>query len=252
VSIGSFAKRVKQCDLNSEGEHFMKRIAIIGAGGFAREVSWLVEEISAANPPRDGYFVAGFLVSDTSLLGPHDSPILGDFSWLETNEVDALALGVGNPALRLRLAGELKQRFPRATWPALVHPAVRWQRHTMMVGEGVIICAGNIATVNVTFEPYCMVNLSCTIGHEALIGRGSVLNPTVNISGGVKLGHGVLVGTGAQILQYVKVGNGATVGAGALVNKDVQAGASVVGVPAKELVRHAPAETSSVSPQAAA
>jgi acetyltransferase-like isoleucine patch superfamily enzyme len=107
----------------------------------------------------------------------------------------------------------------------------------MQIGEGAIICAGSIATVNVRFEPFCMVNLTCTIGHEAVIGRGSVLNPTVNISGGVELGSGVLVGTGAQILQYVKVGDGATIGAGAVVTKDVYAGTTVVGIPAKELIK---------------
>jgi acetyltransferase-like isoleucine patch superfamily enzyme len=112
----------------------------------------------------------------------------------------------------------------------------------MQVGEGVIVCAGTIATVNVRFEPFCMVNLSCTIGHEAVIGRGSVLNPTVNISGGVELGSGVLVGTGVQILQYVKIGDGATIGAGAVVNKNVNAETTVVGIPAKELIKKSPVE----------
>jgi acetyltransferase-like isoleucine patch superfamily enzyme len=122
----------------------------------------------------------------------------------------------------------------------------------MQVSEGVIICAGSIATVNVRFEPFCMVNLSCTIGHEAVIGRGCVLNPTVNISGGVELGPGVLVGTGAQILQYVKVGEGATIGAGAVVNKDVNAETTVVGVPAKELITRSMIDAVSVPVSTAA
>ena len=42
---------------------------------------------------------------------------------------------------------------------------------------------------------------------------------------------------GATIMPFVKIGDGATVGAGALVNKDVPAGATVAGVPAKELQR---------------
>ncbi len=216
----------------------MKRIAIIGAGGCAREVAWLIEDISAAiNQEASGYATVGFLVSDTSRPGPCDSPILGDFSWLESNHVDALAMGIGTPAVRLKLAEELKGRFPHIAWPALVHPSVKWQRRTMQVGEGVIICAGNIATVNVRFEPFCIVGVSCTIGHEAVIGRGCVLNPMVNISGGVELGSGVLVGTGAQIMQYVKVSDGARVGSGAVVNKDVDLGTTVVGIPAKELTR---------------
>jgi sugar O-acyltransferase (sialic acid O-acetyltransferase NeuD family) len=221
----------------------MKRIAIIGAGGFAREVAWLLEDISAATNDEDSkYTTTGFLVSDASRIGPYDSPILGDFSWLESNHVDALTIGIGTPAVRLKLAEELKERFPHIAWPALIHPSVKWQRQTMQVGEGVILCAGSIATVNIHFDPFCMVNLSCTIGHEAVIGRGCVLNPTVNISGGVELGSGVLVGTGAQVLQYVKIGDGAQIGAGAVVNKDVNAGTTVVGIPAKELTKRSPVE----------
>src|ERR1700736_2968831 len=102
----------------------MKRIAIIGAGGFAREVAWLLEDIAAAtNQVASAYVSAGFLVSDASRIGPHDSPVLGDFSWLESNHVDALAMGIGAPTIRLKLAEELKERFPHIVWPALVHPS---------------------------------------------------------------------------------------------------------------------------------
>jgi len=44
---------------------------------------------------------------------------------------------------------------------------------------------------------------------------------------------GVLIGTGAQVLQYLRIGASATVGAGAVVVKDVAAGCTVVGIPAK-------------------
>ena len=231
----------------------MKRIAIIGAGGFAREVAWLLEDISAATSEEASrYTPVGFLVSDASRIGPYDSPILGDFSWLESNHVDFLAMGIGTPAVRLKLAEELKERFPHIAWPELIHPSVKWQRRTMRVGEGVIICAGAIATVNVGFKPFCMVNLSCTIGHEAVIGPGCVLNPTVNISGGVELGSGVLVGTGAQVLQYLKIGDGAQIGAGAVVNKDVSPDTTVVGVPAKELAKKAPVEAMAAAVTSAA
>lgn len=224
----------------------MKRIAIVGAGGFARELAWLIEDISAAaNDDAGRYTTVGFLVSDVSRIGPYDSPILGDFHWLESNQVDALAMGIATPAVRLALADQLKRTFPHIAWPALVHPSVLWQRRTMQVGEGVIICAGSIAPVNVKFEPFCMVNMSCTIGHEAVIGRGSVINPSVNISGGVELGSGVFVGAGAQILQYLKIGDGAQLGAGAVVTKHVTAGTTVIGVPTYLTAgRHTPAHAS--------
>lgn len=216
----------------------MRRIAIIGAGGFARELRWLLSEI-AADPNRryEPFDVAGFLVSDREKLGPRDSEVLGEFDWLDNNHVDALAMGIGTPAARLNVANELKKRFPAIEWPAIVHPSVRFDAETCKVEEGVILCAGVIATVNVVFEAFSMVNLSCTVGHEARIGAGSVLNPTVNVSGGVHMGNSVLVGTGAQILQNLTIGESATIGAGAVVIKEVKPMTIVVGIPAKSLIR---------------
>lgn len=218
----------------------MRRLAIVGAGGFARELRWLLSEIATdAQQKCEAFEFAGFLVSDCEKLGPHDSKVLGDFDWLDENRVDALAIGIGSPSARLRVADELRHRFPKMEWPAIIHPSVRFDASSCDVGEGAILCAGTVATVSVTFGAFSMINLSCTIGHEARIGSGSVLNPTVNISGGVTLGKGVLVGTGAQILQYLSVGDDAIIGAGAVVSKNVEPGTTVVGVPAKPLVRSA-------------
>jgi len=57
------------------------------------------------------------------------------------------------------------------------------------------------------------------------------------LSGGVEIGSRCLVGAGATILQYLKIGDEVTVGAGSVVTKDVTAGTTVIGVPAKPLDR---------------
>jgi sugar O-acyltransferase (sialic acid O-acetyltransferase NeuD family) len=223
-----------------------RRIAVIGAGGFAREVKWLISEIGAP------FEFVGYVVSDLSQLGDHDSrdEVLGDNAWLEAHGhlVDCLAIGIGSPAVRLRVGGELLKLVPGIEWPALVHPTVRLDRSSCQLGPGVVLCAGVIGTVNVRLERFAMVNLSCTLGHEAVIGAGSVLNPTVNVSGGVYIGEGVLVGTGAQILQYVRIGAGATVGAGAVVLKDVPPNTTVAGNPARPLVKKQPGNKTAKNP----
>lgn len=215
-----------------------KRIVIIGAGGFAREVEWLLREINQANGVPL-YEFKGFLVSDINKLGIYDSAdlVLGDFSWLEAypDAVDAVVIGIGNPEARLRIGLEIQTRFPFLDMPTLIHSSVRIDRKSLDLGVGVILCSGVVGTVNIRIGNYAAVHVGCTLGHEAVIGRGANINPGSNISGGVELGDGVLVGTGVQILQYLSIGHGATVGAGAVVTKHVPPGMTVVGVPAKQI-----------------
>lgn len=216
----------------------IQRIVIIGAGGFAREVEWLLREIDT-NESKKTYDFQGYVVSDLSKLPELErAGVLGDYTWLKKNrsQWDALAIGIGTPQVRCKVAQELDEMFANIQWPALIHPSAKMDFLSGKVERGVLICANVIGTVNLKFEEFCLINLACTIGHEAVIGRGSVLNPSVNVSGGVTIEAAVLVGTGAQILQYLKIGEGATVGSGAVVTKDVPPGTTVAGIPAKPLL----------------
>ena len=207
-------------------------IVVIGAGGFAREVRWLIEDIGA-------FEFRGFVVTDLSKLADTDSGdlVVGDYGWIESHrsEVQCVALGIGSPAARRAVGEEITREFPELEMPALVHPTAQMDRASCRLGAGVLVCAGTIGTVNLEIRRFAMVNLACTLGHEAVVGTGTVLNPTVNVSGGVTIGDEVLVGTGAQILQYLDVGDRATVGAGAVVTRSVPSGVTVAGVPARAL-----------------
>jgi len=217
----------------------MMDIIVMGAGGFAREVKWLIQQINAATP---SYRFLGFVVSDMQAVGDRDSKaeILGDYAWFDTHPQPlAVALGIGTPKYRLAVAQAVQERAPQATFPSLVHPGVPYDAQSCRLHRGTLVCAGCVLTVNVTMHEFSMLNLCCTVGHETVIGPGCVMNPTVNLSGGVTLGSGVLIGTGAQVLQYVTVGENATIGAGAVAVKDVPAHTTVVGIPAKPLAPRA-------------
>jgi serine O-acetyltransferase len=74
---------------------------------------------------------------------------------------------------------------------------------------------------------------------EASIGANSMIFHRVTLAatsdGAPQLANDVLVGAGAVILGPVTVGAGATIGANAVVVKDVAAGDTVGGIPARSL-----------------
>jgi sugar O-acyltransferase (sialic acid O-acetyltransferase NeuD family) len=220
----------------------LRRIAIVGAGGMAREVASAIQWINREKPKFE--FV-GYLVSDLSKLSERDSreAVLGDFEWMEKHRhaVDAFAIGIGTPSVRVRLSQQLSDAFPDIQWPVIVHPSAIVDYDSAKLGEGTFVGARCVSTVNLELKPFALCNFGTTLGHETRIGRGSVVNPGANISGGVVVEDEVLIGTGAQILQYLRVGSGATVGAGAVVTRDIPKKTTVVGIPAREMNTHAAA-----------
>jgi len=75
------------------------------------------------------------------------------------------------------------------------------------------------------------------VGHDAQIGEDCELAPHCSVGGHVKIGDRVRVGQGATFKPFVTVGDDARIGMGAVVVKDVPAGETWVGNPARPLVK---------------
>jgi serine O-acetyltransferase len=121
------------------------------------------------------------------------------------------------------------QYFRVPVVPALLH------RSAMMHSQ---VCIGS----PVVIEPGIYIaHGQVVIDGLVTIARDVVIFPFVNIGlkagnfQGPKVNSGVHIGTGAKIIGPITVGEGAVIGANAVVVSSVEAGQTVVGVPARPL-----------------
>jgi sugar O-acyltransferase (sialic acid O-acetyltransferase NeuD family) len=215
-----------------------KRLVIFGAGGFGREVLQLVRDINAVVPVWE---FEGFLVdSKFAKAGGfiQGSPILGGLEWLTQNEEVHLVIAVGSPPARREIALRVRtvSRNPFAT---LIHPRA-WVGQHVDIGEGSILCAGALITTDIRINRQVHVNIGATIGHDSILEDFVTLNPSVNISGNVKLEEGVEVGTNSVVIPGCVVGNWSIIGAGSVVTKNLPPNITAVGAPAKAIKGRAP------------
>lgn len=209
----------------------MTPIAIVGSGGFAREVLCLIQDINQQTHEYeilgfiDGSIPKGQLINGYPIIGSDDDYV---------NEKIAVVFAFGDPHLKEKVSNKYKNG--NVTFPTLIHPSVLiGDKKFVEYGNGCIICAGNILTTNIKLGDFVTLNLMCTVGHDTVIGNYSSFMPSVNISGEVILGNNVYCGTGAKIINQTIIGKNTIVGAGAVVTKNLPVDCTAVGVPAKPI-----------------
>lgn len=210
-----------------------QKIAIFGAGGFAREVLQVIHDINESNQSCKPWIPVGFVVdqeyvSEKLIQG---LPILGSIEWLLKNPEVAVVIAIGSSSVRKNVADQLKNKTnnPFAT---LIHPGA-WVGRQVNVAEGSIICAGALITTDVSIGRHVHVNIGCTIGHDALLHDFVTLNPSVCLSGHVEIGSGVEMGTGSIVIPHLVIGEWSIIGAGTVVTKVIPSKVTAVGVPAR-------------------
>lgn len=217
-------------------------LVVVGAGGFGREVVDVIDAINAAALVRTGspeWQLLGVVddgVSPENLgrLQQRSIPHLGstDAFLSSAPRPTSYVVGIGSPRVRRRIV----ETFDVAGHVAavLVHPDATIGSQ-VEIGVGTVICAGARVTTNIVIGRHVHLNPNATVGHDTRIDDFVSLNPQAAVSGDCVIESDVLVGVGGIVLNALRVGRGSIIGGAACAVRDVPAGTTVVGVPARPL-----------------
>lgn len=162
-----------------------------------------------------------------------DEPVIGTIQDFSPVDGDLLICAIGSPRTKLAVCERLHARGGKFT--NIFHPSVAIGPRTEF-GQGVIVAQSSLISVDVSIGNFVTINASSGCGHDAVLKDGCTISSQCDITGHAHLERGVFLGSHAAVLPGVRIGEFAVVGAGTVAFRNVKAGQTVMGVPAKVLI----------------
>lgn len=214
-----------------------KLIGVYGASGFGKEVMPLVRQHYSQLNQDNIVFI-----DDGGRLEQLDGyKVLSYQQFMQHPATQkAVTIAIADSQVREKLNAKLAQDNIEII-NVIANNALQYDNITM--GKGSIICGFVHLTSNIKIGKGFHANIYSYIAHDCVIGDFVTFAPRVSCNGNVHIEDHAYIGTGAVLRQGTPdkpliIGKGAIVGMGAVVTKDVPAGVTVVGNPARPLIKN--------------
>ena len=208
----------------------MKKIAIIGSGGFGREVACLINAINEES--KDWDFIGFF--DDVKDIGYENEygRVLGRIKDLNSYpESLAVVVAIAKPSAIEVIVKSITS--PNIYFPNLIAPdIIFFDKNNMSLGQGNIIGFGCSISCNIHIGNFNIFNCFISIGHDTKIGDYNAVMPSTKISGDITIGDRNFFGASSVILEKLTIGNDTTIGANSLIFRNTKDKNTYIGNPA--------------------
>lgn len=215
----------------------MKKLVIIGTGGFGRET---YDAILTSTGFQKEWSIKGF-VKDAGYkeIGNFDEHfpegILGTIDDYAIAEDDVFFCAVGDTDLKIRFVEKIKQRGGKFVNiidnTAIVTSGVK-------LGEGVRVGPFNAISNNVKIGDHTTLLTSVVVGHDVTIGDFCQIGTFCHFGGFSSIGNRSTVHPQVVVLPKVSIAEDTIIGAGSLVVRNVKVpNQTLFGSPAKPLIK---------------
>jgi sugar O-acyltransferase (sialic acid O-acetyltransferase NeuD family) len=193
------------------------KIAIIGAGGHAREVYHsILQQGEESN-------IDGFFVEPQYLSGLQETLYGIPIKSVESLDTDfhAIHIAIGDPELRARMYQNFKDfGFSFLT---VIDPRANLPKNLQytLIDEGTYIAPGSTITSDAKIGKCVIINTGATVSHDCEIQDFCTISPGAILCGNVRIGERSYIGAGSMIREKIWIRDRVFLGMGSVVIKNV-------------------------------
>lgn len=203
------------------------KLGIYGSGGLGREIYEIAIRRNLVSSSWDDII----FIDDINPEGEYFGTKRVNFETFKSFQDNyEFVIAVGEPSIREKLFNKLIENDCKLT--ILIDPTAVISS-TAHINKGTIVCEFSTIHTGVVLGQNTLIQPFCDLGHDIKVGNHSVLSPHCAPGGNVIFGERVFIGMQSSILELLTIGNDAIVGMGSVVYRDVLAGTTVLGNPAR-------------------
>jgi len=204
----------------------MARVAIIGGGGFAKEV------IEVAK--MRGHNIVGIFALENSLKEYKHLGYLEDML-KKRDEFDALHIAIGaTNAKGIESRREILEFIRVNNLPliSLISPKADIAS-SVSIGDGVYIGHRVLISCDSVIDDAVLINQGAVIGHDCKIQENVSISPLVFLGGSVTVKKDTMIGVRSTIRQGVTIGESSIIGMGSIVIKNIPPKSKTLQMPSR-------------------